>query len=83
MRDDWIDDDDIWTMCANSVFRPGERTKGTERASLTTLCWNLAGTRMNKLELIVATVGRQYDIDAFLFQESFTARLGDGKNMYT
>ena len=77
MRTDYyVAEDDIWIMTDNTMISPCTGDMSNQGFKVTTLCWNLAGSNMPNIEFILRTVGRQYSIDAFFFQESFSARSG-------
>ena len=69
-------EDDIWLMTENTLVRPCDGNMDYNGFNVVTLCWNLAGSNVQNLEFMIKTVGKQYCIDAFLFQVSSSAHLG-------
>ena len=74
--DGFVAEDDIWMMTDNTLINPCTGDMDNKGFNVTTLCWNLAGSKEPNIEFIVQIVGRQYGVDVFLFQESFSAHWG-------
>ena len=77
MRSDYfVVEDDIWMMIDDTLIKPCTGDMDNKGFNVTTLCWNLAGSKEPNIEFIVQIVGGQYGVDACFFQESFSAHSG-------